>query len=276
MEQNSIDYRDKVALAIAKASGSFEEYLKNMEKFNCDKAASAAASSDQTSSGPVQGTSDSNGSSDAPAVSVPIVQLKTEPLSHPCPSPESLLPVVEAPIPVGTEAPDFTTKLTVHSHPIVGTYITETQEKVDKAEDWWKTAFFGGRDRSAEMASEEDIISWIHELDFAEARLRATQQGARETLKNRLSSLSSKRRDEIAKHDKEYREAKAPKATKPKVEKEKKSTAGKSKGMIYFDALMTMGFEFDEAVAKIREEAPQLLDDAVEIYAEKTYKGQVK
>jgi hypothetical protein len=287
-----MEQKDNVEMLLAAAanSGSFDEYLATVEKLECDKPASAEGNLLPTSNVSENEMGVSSPSSSADDASKPVDPRtvwaskpnyimdghKTEHLAHPVPSEVKAIEATTSGEPT-PDTPEFQTKLEIKEHPIVGQYLAETQVKTenDKA-DWWAETFLGGKRRAADMASLETVIDWIHQMDEAIAKIKATQQGARSHIEDALKGMTSKRREEVAKHDRGYRQPKKVDAdgqpTKAKVSSKPSSTAGKTKGMKAADALVTgMGYTYEETVEKLK--ATNLWDEATEKYVNATYKG---
>lgn len=264
---------------------SLEEYLAAKEQRKTCRTANAAVVPSLPTSGPVaDGTNGSNASTGAADVidvrrqwaSRPdyiLNGLKTEPLAHPIPdAPNVELTAEGAAI---SEAVEYETKLEIHNHPLVGSYVVETQQVVEKG-DWWKETFLGGRHWALEAQPIESIVAKIHELDDAIKKIKAFQQGTRSGLEDRLKGATTAERAKLRDADKKYRSPKktetsdAPKTRKAKEPTARSSEAGKTKGMKVADALGGgMGYTNAEILEKLR--STHMLDEATEIYVNAKY-----
>lgn len=285
-----MEQKDEIGVLhrLAASAKSFDDYLAKVEETGCDKPASAGDSSSSELKPQESAEESSNATSNAVDASEPEKDAraiwaskpdylqnghKIEHLSHPIPS--EVLAVDEMNAPRTQEAPDYTTVLEIHDHPVVGTYLTETQVVVDK-NDEWKAAFFAGQQRSAQMASLEQVMDWTYEMERAIQKIKATQQGARNHIETALKGLSAKRRSEVAEHDRKFRKNEKPapvKVAKPTTSSKPSSTAGKTKGMKAADALVTgMGYTYEEVIEKLT--ATNLLDELTKKYVDATYGGK--
>lgn len=177
-------------------------------------------------------------------------------------------------------AEELATKLKLHEHAIVGTYVTEekvpfTQEGIDAE---WQKMFIQSRQIGVTECTAEQIIERFHGLDRTVFLIRAQQQGLRLALEEVLATKSYADREKLLEMDRKFK-AKANRAasgsTKQKVAREKsgqtlaKASKGKSKGAKGADTFKMLGFDKVTTEKNLKDQ--NLLDESTQAYVNKLF-----
>lgn len=167
------------------------------------------------------------------------------------------------------------TKLTLHNHPIVGSYTTETSQPITYDDELKHIYFETIRVSVAEQTAEE-IVERFHKLERAVQMIRMQQQGLRVSLEEVLKARTWKDREAIMELDRKHR-AKVNKKQADKIAKggDKKSSGmavagrAKTKAMKTADTFKSLMMSREATIEKLK--SLNIWDDVVEVYVTKIF-----
>jgi hypothetical protein len=174
-------------------------------------------------------------------------------------------------------ASEHETKLTIHNHPIVGSYTTETSAPITYDAELKAIYFDTIKLAVADMTAEE-IVERFHKLERSVQMIRMQQQGLRVSLEEVLKARTWKDREAIMELDRKHRarvnKKQADKAAKGETAAgagRKPSSLGrvKTKGMKTADTLKSIGMDREAVATKLK--SLNLHDDGVEAYLSKLF-----
>lgn len=179
-------------------------------------------------------------------------------------------------LPFALGADGRTTELQVHTHPIVGTYITEVVADAKVDEDWKRTYIKTYEIAVVEMTPEQ-VIHKFHELERMIYLMRAQQQALRgPVLEQLLRAETAQERERLLDLDRKERN-KSQKRAKGEVKPKKaasgvtkpSSKTGKSKLQKSIDTLHGLGMTRIATEAKLR--ASNMWDDSLVSYLDSLF-----
>ena len=172
-------------------------------------------------------------------------------------------------------ANEFTTKLVLHTHPIVGSYVTEVQEPIIYDEEM-RNVYFESIKVIVEEMTAEQAIERRHKLERAVQLIRMQIQGISVGLEELLKARTWKDREALLELDRKHRASVNRKAT-AKGEKAKaagktsiaSASKGKTKAMKSIDTFKSL--MMDAAAIEIQLSTLGLLDDGARAYLKKVF-----
>jgi|ERR1051325_4060276 hypothetical protein len=177
---------------------------------------------------------------------------------------------------------DKATELRLHSHAIVGAYVTEATIEL-KVDEEWKRVFIETHAVSVQELTAEQVIERFHKLERTVFLIRAQQQGLRLALGDLLALRNAKDRSALLEMERELRLQNNRKA-KDKVKKQRESKGepksgttakassagkGKSKGEKTADTLKSLMMDKPSMIQLIKTQ--NLWDDRVSAYVDKLF-----
>lgn len=183
-------------------------------------------------------------------------------------------------VPVPGAVDELETKLTLHTHPIIGSYYTETAQPIVYDEEL-KAMFFDSKGEAVSTMTAEAVVELTHKLERAVQMIRMKQMGLRVALEELLQARTWKEREQIMELDRKHR-AKVNKRQSEKTEKAGKAGSsakgsiaaagrGKTKGMKTADTLKSL--MMDKAATIKTLQGQNLWDSVTEAHVEKLYGG---
>jgi hypothetical protein len=165
-------------------------------------------------------------------------------------------------------------KLTLHKHPIAGSYVTETTEAYSVDEEWQKVFAETHQIAVVDMTAEQ-IIQRYHTLDRTVFLIRAQQNGLRVGLEEVLKAETWQERNRLLEMDRKYKVRLSKKAVETSRSEARSnrgkpsSKTGKSKGAKTADTLHSM--MMDQGAIERLLQQQGLLDEATQAYVKKLF-----